>query len=302
MSEPRSHRVRIDDLSFHTVVRPGSDPTLCPCVILHGFTGSTVSMAPVAEEVGRARTTVSIDLIGHGGSEAPDDLSRYSMSACCRQLAKLLEHLDFERSHLLGYSMGGRVALSFCSAYPQKVASCLLIGTSTGLTDPEMRSERIRADEALALRIEEDGIEPFVDAWMSNPLFASQRSLGHEALSRAREERLANRPGGLASSLRGMGSGAMPPIALARISTPLCFVAGALDPKFSSLAREYAVLAPHAQVEIVKDAGHAVHLEQLAAFSDVARNFFSGVDRDRAEGLRPHVDSEPRSNPPNAGA
>jgi 2-succinyl-6-hydroxy-2,4-cyclohexadiene-1-carboxylate synthase len=247
-----------------------------PVLILHGFTGCAGSMAGVAKLLARRFRTLSIDLVGHGNSDRPRALARYAMDDCVAQLRALLDRLDLERAHWLGYSMGGRAALAFAVAHPDCVARLLLVGASAGLADPVARAERTRADEALAERIECEGIEAFVDHWMALPLFASQKRLGDEALAAARSQRLRNAPHALASSLRGMGSGAQPALhdALGAVRAPVCLVVGDEDARFEVIARDLAARLPDARVERVAEAGHAAHLENPDAFARVATDFF----------------------------
>jgi 2-succinyl-6-hydroxy-2,4-cyclohexadiene-1-carboxylate synthase len=263
---------------IHARIVSGGDPSLRPVVVLHGFTGSTESMRGVVAEICSARTTVSIDLLGHGCSDSPEDTALYSMESCVDQVERVIDALALDRPHLLGYSMGSRVALTFCTRYPERSASALVVGAHAGLVDPRARRERIEKDESLAQQILESGIEAFVDRWMALPLFASQARLGEVALAAAREQRLQNRPEGLARVLRGMGTGAMSPLVLSEIKVPLCFVAGLEDEKFTALARGYASRLESAQCEIVPGAGHAVHLEAPEMFGEIARRFHGRVD------------------------
>jgi len=251
-----------------------------PVVLLHGFTGCAESMAGVADALGSGFEVHRIDLLGHGGSDAPEDPAPYRMAECVGQLIGVIDALGVERPHWVGYSMGGRVALSLAAARPERVASLLLVGASAGLAGAAERAERVRADEALARRILEDGLQTFVDAWMALPLFASQARLGAAALARAREQRLRCRPGGLAASLRGLGTGAMPPLhgQLRDLHLPVCLVVGREDEKFTALARELAAQLPDARLELVAEAGHAAHLEQPERFARIATHFFGAVD------------------------
>jgi 2-succinyl-6-hydroxy-2,4-cyclohexadiene-1-carboxylate synthase len=278
MKSVLSSFVATDGLRIHARIVAGGDPRLRPVVILHGFTGSTESMRGIVGELCAERTTIAIDLVGHGCSGVPDDLALYSMKSCTDQIAKVLEDLALDRPHLLGYSMGGRAALAFCVFHPERAASALVVGANAGLADATAQAERIRSDEDLAQRILDFGLDAFVDAWMANPLFASQARLGAATLDAAREQRLRNNPQGLARSLRGMGTGAMPPLVLTEIKVPLCFVAGGEDVKFTALARSYASRLNAARCEIVPGAGHAVHLEAPEMFGEIARHFFSEVD------------------------
>lgn len=282
MNRVVSTLINADGVQIHARTVPGACPEATPVVVLHGFTGSTEAMRGVVAELCATRTTISVDLVGHGCSDAPDDVASYSMASCSAQLATVVDDLGLERPHLLGYSMGGRAALAFCTAFPERARSVLLVGATAGLADSEARQARIRDDEALADHLLEVGLSAFVEEWMAKPIFASQARLGPAALEAARVDRMRNRPHGLALSLRGMGSGAMPPMELSGLKVPSCFVAGAEDEKFSKLARSYGERLPSARFEIVADAGHAVHLENEPAFGNVARKFYDEVDAGKA--------------------
>ncbi len=257
-------------------------PSHAPPVLgLHGFTGSADTMADLAARLVPSHRVILPDLIGHGSSDAPVDPAAYTFDACVAQLVSLVDELAVTRFDLLGYSMGGRVALGMATRHGDRVSSAVLIGASAGIDDPVARAERCARDAALADSIEHEGVPAFVDRWMALPLFASQRRLGREYLDAARRQRLANSPTGLANSLRGMGSGAQPPLhaELARIRTPIRLVVGAEDPKFRIIAAELAAALPSAELIEVAQAGHAAHLEQPAIVADAALELFASVDR-----------------------
>jgi 2-succinyl-6-hydroxy-2,4-cyclohexadiene-1-carboxylate synthase len=288
VSGDAAHRIDAGGLALHAEIA-GEGP---PVVILHGFTGSARGMAGVAAGLEDTFRTIRIDLVGHGRSDAPRDPSVYTMPRCTAQLTRALDALGLGRAHLAGYSMGGRVALSLCAAHPERVISALLVGASAGIEDPRARAVRIRDDQRLAARIEREGVASFVDSWMSLPLFATQRRLGEEWLAEARAQRLSNRAHGLALSLRGMGAGAQPPLhrQLGDIDVPICLVAGERDAKFRTIAADLAGRLPKGRVEVIRDAGHAAHLERPAAFLRVARRWLAGVDADsRAVESRPAI-------------
>jgi 2-succinyl-6-hydroxy-2,4-cyclohexadiene-1-carboxylate synthase len=278
MNAIQSRFVDASGVRIHAEIVPCAESAAPPVVVLHGFTGSAEGMRGVVAELCQTRTTICVDLVGHGCSDAPDDVKEYSMERCVSQIASVVDALEFERPHLLGYSMGGRAALAFCAAHPGRTRSALLVGASGGLADPTARANRIREDEALADRILSAGLEKFVDEWMAKSIFASQERLGDAMLLRLRDERMRNRPHGLALSLRGMGTGAMAPVDLEELNVPTCFVAGAEDPKFCEVARAYGERLPNSRYEIVPTAGHAVHLENPKDFGRVARTFFGRVD------------------------
>jgi 2-succinyl-6-hydroxy-2,4-cyclohexadiene-1-carboxylate synthase len=242
-----------------------------PVVILHGFTGDCAAMAELASFLpGRS---VRVDLVGHGRSDAPADPGNYTMEAMVVHLLAVLEHLDLEAVHLVGYSMGARTALSFAVAHPGRVRSLSLIGGTAGIADAGDAAARVAADEALAERIEAEGMAGFVDHWESLPIFESQRSLSFERRQAIRSGRLAQRPVGMANHLRGAGTGAMPPLwgDLGRLNAPVLLLAGSLDTKFVDLAREMQMLLPDAQLLTVEGVGHAAHLEAPRAVAQAIR-------------------------------
>ena len=126
---------------------------------------------------------------------------------------------------------------------------------------------------------------------MALPLFASQRRLGAAGLARAREQRLTNRPHGLANSLRGMGAGAQPPLhaRLAGVRAPVCLVVGDEDERFGGIADALAEALPAARVARIAGAGHAAHLEAPEDFLTVVRAFIDEIDACRAHAGDPHA-------------
>lgn len=257
----------------------GSGP---PVLVLHGFTGSAAAMAPLTSRLD-GLTVIAPDLIGHGRSESPPEPARYTVPAMAGQALAAAAAVGHEQVHLLGYSMGGRVALTTACAAPDRVRSLTVIGATAGITDPEQRRQRAEADRARAEMIEED-LAAFVDQWMSTPLLAGQARLGPEYLRAARGQRLASNPAGLAHSLRMGGTGTMEPLhdRLSGCPVPAHLIAGADDARFCALADELAALLPQASVTRVPNAGHATHLEQPQATAAAVTAFLA------AQPLDPH--------------
>jgi 2-succinyl-6-hydroxy-2,4-cyclohexadiene-1-carboxylate synthase len=241
-----------------------------PLLLLHGFTGSTRSWDGHAPALAARRRVISVDLIGHGRSDAPADWRRYAMECCVEDLLALLDTLSIADLDLLGYSMGGRVALQLAAAAPDRVRTLIVESGSPGLAGADERAARIKADEALAEGIDRDGLVAFVDLWERLPLFASQMRLPAETRARVRAQRLESDPRGLANSLRGMGTGRQTSLweRLPSMSMPALLIAGALDAKYCDLATQMAAAMPHARARVIPDAGHTTHLEQPAAFQE----------------------------------
>jgi 2-succinyl-6-hydroxy-2,4-cyclohexadiene-1-carboxylate synthase len=240
-----------------------------PVTLLHGFTQSGRSWREVVAKMPAGWKWIVPDLRGHGETQIWRG-SACSMDACTQDLVKLWDALDVEKSHLVGYSMGGRLALHVAARRPERVLSVLTIGAHAGL-DEDARQGRRSGDEALAERIEKDGIEAFVNYWSSLPMFAGLERRGPNYVAEIHAERLRNHVAGLACSLRGMGAGAMEPLwdDLAHADFPCTFVAGQLDHGYVASARRLAATVPNGRVEIVPRAGHTVHQERPDAFARI---------------------------------
>jgi len=253
-------------------------------VLLHGFTGSSASWEPVAPALAQAGYRVwAPDLLGHGHTDAPADPRRYTMAQAAADLVALLRQGELGRKgapvHLLGYSMGGRLALYLALHHPEWGRSLVLESASPGLDDPAQREARRRQDEALADQILAQGIPAFVAAWERLPLWASQGRLSPGVRRKLRQQRLRNRALGLANSLRGMGTGVQPSLwpRLARLSVPTLLLVGAEDAKYVALNRRMAACIPSARLRVVPQAGHTVHLEQPEAFVQHLLDFWAGL-------------------------
>lgn len=271
---------------YYSINRAG---TGVPLILLHGFTGSSHSWEPHIPYFERYFSTIAIDLPGHGETGIPTDLARYSVEQTVRDLIALFDWLLLKQVHLLGYSMGGRVALYMAMKYPERIKSLVLESASPGIADPVQRQERAAQDRQLAEMLERDGMESFVQQWENLPLFASQKRMPAPQRLRLREMRLHNSPTGLANSLRGLSTGVQPPLweHLPRINVPTLLLAGELDSKFVEIGRQMQPCLPDAQLQIVPDAGHTTHFEQPQSFRRAVLNFLTHVEtREQAAQVR----------------
>lgn len=240
-----------------------------PVTLLHGFTQRGRSWLEIISKMPEGWMWIVPDLRGHGDTRTRAE-ANCTMDACTRDLELLWDHLGVTRTHLAGYSMGGRLALHVAARRPDRILSLLTVGAHAGLEE-EARAGRQRGDDALAHRIENDGLEAFVEYWSALPLFAGLERRGPAFVAQARAERMTNHVSGLACSLRGMGAGSMEPLwdDLSHVTFPCTFVAGQLDHGYVSSARRLASTVPNGRVEVVPRAGHTVHQERPEAFARI---------------------------------
>ena len=289
-SSSSTRRITVNGVTLHAEVRePGAggrgDLTV---LLLHGFTGSAAGWGSHLDTLASAGLRViALDLLGHGGSDAPPTPARYSIERCRDDILAALPLLGAEPGEtvLLGYSMGGRIALY--TALAGVFRALILESASPGLATAAERAERRAADEALAASIERDGLPAFVAHWEAQPLFASQRDLPPQTQAALRAQRLANGAEGLARSLRGVGTGAQPSLhgQLATLTLPTLVIAGARDAKFAAIAGQMAAAIPHARLALVADAGHTVHLEQPKRFDALVTDFCAQLPPNTGEDL-----------------
>jgi 2-succinyl-6-hydroxy-2,4-cyclohexadiene-1-carboxylate synthase len=229
-------------------------------VLLHGFTQTGASWDGVLAELGERYRALAPDLRGHGAAAGVRPITFEAVIGDVLAAAP-------KRFALVGYSMGGRIALHVALAAPERVSRLVLVGATAGIEDAEERAERRRADFALAATIEEEGVDAFAAAWAAQPLFAGQAP---DVAAAARADRRRNTPAGLAAALRGVGTGVMEPLwhRLGELPMPVLALAGERDARFRALAERIAHSTPRGAHDVVPAAGHAAHLEAPA---EVAR-------------------------------
>ncbi|WP_267650796.1 2-succinyl-6-hydroxy-2,4-cyclohexadiene-1-carboxylate synthase [Listeria welshimeri] len=254
----------------------GEKPVL---LMLHGFTGSNKTFQESITHLEKHFSIVAPDLLGHGKTDSPDEIARYSIERIVEDLVTILQKLKIMQCFVLGYSMGGRVATAFASAHPEMVRGLILVSSSPGLAQKDLQESRVQADNRLADMLESEGIRSFVDYWEKLALFASQEVLSDELKKRIRLERLAQNPNGLAMSLRGMGTGKQPSYwnHLADFTVPVLLMTGSLDKKFEKIAQEMQQLIPNSTHVTVQNAGHAVYLEQPNIFLSQLTNWLEVI-------------------------
>jgi len=217
--------------------------------MLHGFGGTGRHW----DRVQHAERYLAPDIRGHGtaGTARPVDLQ-----SCIEDIAALAP----PRFELCGYSMGGRLALNIALALPQRVRRLVLISASAGVEDAREREGRREADEALAARIEQHGLDAHVAAWTRLPLFLADPP---DVRAAAARDCLRCDPAGLAAALRGLGAGTLEPVwgRLGELNMPAVILAGERDDRYAEIGERLARALPQGELRMVPQAGHRLALE-----------------------------------------
>ncbi|MEG4226072.1 2-succinyl-6-hydroxy-2,4-cyclohexadiene-1-carboxylate synthase [Microcoleus sp. N9_B2] len=257
---------------FHYTLTDNKNQPLI--LLLHGFTGNNQDFSSVISLLSKSYCCLAVDLPGHGETRVIGDESCYNMPNTAQALIQLLNDLQIDKCLLLGYSMGGRLALYMTLHFPERFEKVVLESASPGLKTEKERSHRLQSDLQLAQKLENSNIKDFILNWYERPLFKSLKNSPN--FDKLIESRLTNNPLELAKSLRNMGTGNQPSLweKLAQNQIPILLLAGEYDDKFTTINTEIASLCPAARLEIVPKAGHNIHFENFDKFGSVVRQFY----------------------------
>lgn len=219
-------------------------------VFIPGFMQPGDAWRPVADRLGQRYSSVLLDHREHTYEGRLDEIAEAGEGAA-----------------LVGYSLGGRLALHAALREPDRYRALVTVGASAGIEDAAERSARREADEKLAAWMELASIDDIVTVWERQPLFADQSDA---LIAEQRPGRLAQDPAALASVLRTAGQGTLEPVwrELHRLELPVLALAGARDERYSAAAQRLADAVPDGRAAIVPDAGHAPQLQQPEAVAD----------------------------------
>jgi 2-succinyl-6-hydroxy-2,4-cyclohexadiene-1-carboxylate synthase len=253
-----------------------SDP---PLVLLHGFTGTHRTWDQLCDKLEEGRFLITPDLPGHGKSGVSESREGMGVRATAEAVAELLvTEAGGRKAALVGYSLGGRVALDLACAREELLSCVIVEGASPGLERGDEREERRARDDALADQIEARGVGWFVDHWQDTPLFGTQKDLPRAVFQGVRRDRLSNSAKGLAMSLRAAGTGRMAPLwdEIGSLGIPVLIVVGKRDEKYTATGEAMRARIPGSTLAAVEGAGHCVHLERPEEFAELVGAFLDG--------------------------
>jgi 2-succinyl-6-hydroxy-2,4-cyclohexadiene-1-carboxylate synthase len=251
-------------LTFSSI---GPSDALEKVVLLHGFTQAkemwhSTSSLLVKELAHHNPHIIAVDLPGHGESSSEES----DLWQAAQQIVDICGEATY-----IGYSLGARVALHCALLSPRSVKRLVLCGVTPGLRSNEERKARRVADETIAQTIEQTPLADFLNSWTRQALFD-----GYVPDEKDMSIRLKNVPGGLAMSLRTMGTGAQEDLwnRLSELTMPLQLVTGEEDQKFTHIAMEMKdLIGPTAQHAQIPQCGHSVPFQKPAEFCSLVSQF-----------------------------
>lgn len=233
-------------------------PQECPKILfLHGFLGNKEDFQPIISYLQKKFCCVSIDLPGHGLSPACEDINGSILS--------LMDHLQLKKCHLVGYSMGGRIAFSLTDQFPDRFESLIILSAHPGLKDENERRSRLQNDLKWAEKLEQMPMDTFLKEWYQQPIFESFLHSGkiyEEAVKKRSEQNSKS----LARILKNFSLGNTPPIET--FFSPCLLIYGEKDVKYAAL---YSKL--NAKIDKIEGCGHVLHLENPLQCSKKIEHF-----------------------------
>ena len=273
--------ITTNGISINVISESDSIPkNKTPILFLHGFTGSALDWKFIFSSLNPTCFPIAIDLPGHGETKLPNTLEHYSTEGYVNVVQAVIEYFEITKLVIVGYSMGGRTALSFAVENPNIVKALILESSTAGIEDEVERNLRIKTDSEIAKNILNNGIESFVQYWLGLPFFRSLKSLDELTYSKLIERKNNNAEQGLANSLFGFSTGKMPSLwsRLNSLKTPILLIAGSLDRKYLRINKKMKELLPSSELEIVEDSGHNTHLKNKREFTILINKFLNNLE------------------------
>ncbi len=235
---------------LHAVAKAGQDD-LPWLVFLHGFAGDSREWMAVGERFSR-HPRLYIDLPGHGGSSA---VFARDVDEVCLQLSATLSSYNILKYWLVGYSLGGRIAMYSSCQKLTGLQGLVVEGGHPGLTAAAAREARWLSDARWAQRFRSEPLANVFNDWYRQPVFADLSDAQRRELVAIRRE---NSGAALAAMLEATSLAIQPDLrpALRRCQFPIYYLCGEHDHKFRALGAELA-----APCQLINDAGHNAHWE-----------------------------------------
>ncbi|GAX35126.1 2-succinyl-6-hydroxy-2,4-cyclohexadiene-1-carboxylate synthase [Nodularia sp. NIES-3585] len=246
-------------------------------LFLHGFMGNIHEFDEAIKILAEEFSFLTINLPGHGKTQVLGGDEYYTMANTAKAVINLLDELKIKQCFLVGYSMGGRLALYLTLHFPERFAKVVLESASPGLATEIERLARVKSDAQIARKLARSlakaDFATFLLNWYSQPIFGSIKN--HPQFEMMLESRLKNNPMELTKSLQLMGTGNQPCLwnKLNQNITPLLLLAGEYDQKFIDINTEIAQKSKLAQLKVINHAGHNIHLENTEEFVKNMKNF-----------------------------
>ena len=233
-----------------------------PLLLTHGYSATGQMWEGQIAALSRTHQLILWDMRGHGRSDYPTDPAEYSESATVDDMAAILDAVGAPRAVVGGLSLGGYMSLAFYLRYPERVAALLIIDTGPGFKKDAARAQWNETALATARDFEQRGLARLQQA---TPEMRTSTHRDAHGLALAARGMLTQRDDRVISHLPA-------------ISVPALVVVGADDTPFLAAADYMANKIPNAKQVVIPQAGHAVNIDQPAAFNVAVSDFLGAIE------------------------
>ena len=257
-----------------------------PLVLLHGFLGDSGDWETLARNLENDLYLVAVDLPGHGKSRDIKVSREKAFEEFSDLLRQMLSQLDLDRYSMLGYSLGGRLAMSHLTREGDAVDRLLVESSHPGLEDNAERQARWKDDQSWADQFRTDPLSEVLQRWYHQPVFADlnsrerERLMQHRCISNQTQESSSNEVTGsgtsgesLALALEAFSLSQQPDFwgMLNRSSGASHYFCGERDLKFQGIAHRLLEMGCFQEIHEIKEAGHNIHREQPQAMATIIK-------------------------------
>ncbi len=274
--------INLKAVTFYYVT--AGEPTYPPLLLLHGFLGSHQDFSAILPALSQHFYCILLDLPGHGYTLTNG--KNYDFLFVVQAICDFVDALDLQKTYLLGYSLGGRIALYLSCSFPDRYTRTIIESASPGLKTDSEKGERCRRDQKLAHQLYTTPLADFLAQWYNNPLFASLKDYP-DTYAEMYQRRLINNTRNLGDVLQGCGLGRQPSLwqtLLTLDASPLNadnsirLFTGGLDTKFVAINQEMITCCPKtASLKIFDACGHNIHLEAPNTYEQAVIEYLGNV-------------------------
>ena len=245
-----------------------------PIVFLHAFPLNRTMWAEQEAALSSHYRVITIDLRGHGESDAP--LWHYSLDQAADDVRALLDHLSITQALFVGLSMGGYILLAFYRRYADRVKGMVLADTRAPADTPEGKAGRFQ----MAQIAYKQGPSTIADLMIPKLLSPATIQSRPEIVQRVRTMIEGNQISGIAGDLMAMAERPDSVPLLKQIACPTQIIVGELDQATPTAdAKLMAEQILHARLAVIPNAAHLANLEQPEAFTRLIEEFSSELKK-----------------------
>jgi 2-succinyl-6-hydroxy-2,4-cyclohexadiene-1-carboxylate synthase len=241
---------------------------------LHGFAQTNALWEPFRDTWSTQASLILLDIPGHGNTTWSEHLNEYQIEFIAKEIVAQLTQKGFSSIDIVGYSMGGRLAIALAVRYPHFIRKAVFVSTTPGIEEEAERRARINQDAKWIQLLDNNSIDVFAERWSQNSIFEGQ-SLTSVQQERLLQMRLSQNPIGLKRSLQGMGTGVQPSYwdKLDALPKETLWLTGSKDIKFTNIAKRVKEEVPGVEWHQFEDCGHSIPMEREEIFGKMVMEF-----------------------------